>query len=119
MLFAGTGSLRTSTMTRGRNAYVSLLDMKAHLDEVGLAYVLHTTTKSRAGWDRYRLLLPLKRPIEAGEFCAAWASANERFNASLMPELMMQAAFCSLLLPGRVAMCSSRLQTVIRSTLTR
>ena len=64
---------------QGDEGYVSLSEMKAILHSEGLANVLHTTTKSRPGRDRYRLLMPLLRPIEASEFSLAWDSANQFF----------------------------------------
>ena len=64
---------------QGDDAYVGFSDMQAILEDLGLAYVLHTTTKSRPGRDRYRLLMPLERPIEVGEFSAAWNSTYQFF----------------------------------------
>ena len=64
---------------KGPDAYVSFKDMQAILEYYGLAYILYTTTKSRPGQDRYRLMMPLTRPIEAFEFPEVWYATNRFF----------------------------------------
>lgn len=61
------------------SGYLAFAEMETVVQTLGLAHVLHTTTKSRPGRDRYRLLVPLVRPIEAFEFSRAWGAINQFF----------------------------------------
>ncbi len=61
------------------NAIITVEEMVEVVRAYGLAYVIHGTTKSRAERHRYRLILPISRPIEAAEYEAVWASINAKF----------------------------------------
>lgn len=63
----------------GSSDYLAFSDMETVVQTLELAHILHTTTKSRPGRDRYRLLVPLVRPIEAFEFARAWNAINQFF----------------------------------------
>lgn len=56
---------------------VSFHALESRLISIGLAYVLHTTTKSTDSDHRLRLILPLSRPIMMDEFDAFWMGANQ------------------------------------------
>lgn len=55
--------------------------MVALLDDLGLAYIVHTTTKSRLSANRYRVILPYACPLTAADGESAWSSIHQMFGS--------------------------------------
>lgn len=55
--------------------------MVARLNDLGLAYIAHTTTKSTVTQNRYRVILPFSAPLSANDSEAAWSSINQMFGS--------------------------------------
>lgn len=51
--------------------------MRAKLDQLGVAYCLHTTTKSTVGQNRFRVILPFATPLSAEEYEAVCSSIHQ------------------------------------------
>jgi len=50
-----------------------------HCRSLSVPFFIHTTTGSREGADRFRIMFPLSRPVPADEFPAFWQAMNRMF----------------------------------------
>jgi len=55
------------------------------LDELGFAYIAHTTTNSTVASNRYRIILPFDRPLSSAHSEQAWFSINEMLGSIFDP----------------------------------
>ena len=60
--------------------------MVARLNDLGLAHIVHTTTKSTVSQNRYRVILPFDAPLTGAESEAAWSSINQMFGSIFDPK---------------------------------
>jgi len=59
--------------------YTPIEDAISVLDEMGLNYLLYSTTKAKPQHHRYRIMMPLSRELEADEISLAWKSIVQFF----------------------------------------
>lgn len=55
--------------------------MVSWLDDLGLGYIVHSTTKSRLSANRYRVILPYAYPLTAADGESAWSSIHQMFGS--------------------------------------
>jgi len=55
------------------------------LNDLGLAHIVHTTTKSTVTQNKYRVILPFSAPLSADDSEAAWSSINQMFGSIFDP----------------------------------
>ncbi len=61
----------------------SMDEAEATLREMGLAYVLHSTTKCSAQNHRFRIIVFLDRPVSALEYETLWLAVADRFGVGM------------------------------------
>jgi hypothetical protein len=66
------------------------------LDDLGLAYIVHTTTKSTVTANRYRVIIPFSSPLTAEDSEAAWSSIDQLFG-SIFDERTYEACRLSIM----------------------
>lgn len=71
--YAFTGDVDGDTPT-----ILTMAEMVSILRELGLAFIVHTTTKSTVHQNRYRVILPYARPLTVAESEAASSSIHQR-----------------------------------------
>ena len=54
-------------------------DAAYEVDDLGCAYALYTTTKHRREANRYRIVMPLSRPVNLDEYDALWGALSRCF----------------------------------------